>query len=237
MLGGLAKPQAAQVAVGLSLVVQARDGLLPDVAALGEAHRAFVEPRLLWNRVGVEVEAIARVSGLDAQALGGVLGRLLEGAGGANRARLLGRTDHVHAEVRPHVQAVLSLDERVLDGRRLDLERGVGGRTDEREEGALGGHVGVTHVAADPVHGYRADEGGENDGLGVDPDPVLAAEDAHVAAHLPLVGEQRRIAALARAQRLDVVGHLALEELGGFGARQAQLAAGGAIDESGALTK
>ena len=41
------EPQAAQVAVGLALVVQAGDRLLADVAALGEADRALVDPGLL----------------------------------------------------------------------------------------------------------------------------------------------------------------------------------------------
>ncbi len=49
-LGRLGQPQAAQMAVGLALVVQARHRLLADIAALGEAHRALVEARLLGNR-------------------------------------------------------------------------------------------------------------------------------------------------------------------------------------------
>ena len=40
----LGQAQPAQVAVGLALVVQARDRLLAHVAALGEAHRALVHP-------------------------------------------------------------------------------------------------------------------------------------------------------------------------------------------------
>src|SRR5215217_3668779 len=41
------EPQPAEVAVRLAAVVQPRDGLLPHVAALGEGHRALVEPGLL----------------------------------------------------------------------------------------------------------------------------------------------------------------------------------------------
>src|SRR5581483_10330243 len=44
---GRLEPQAAQMAVRLAPVVQARDGLLADVAALGEAHRTLIDPRLL----------------------------------------------------------------------------------------------------------------------------------------------------------------------------------------------
>ena len=44
---GPARREAAQVAVRLALVVEARDRLLADVAALGEADGALVDPRLL----------------------------------------------------------------------------------------------------------------------------------------------------------------------------------------------
>src|SRR6476646_6014642 len=45
--GGVrAQPQSAESAVGLAPVVQARDGLLADVAALGERHGALVESGL-----------------------------------------------------------------------------------------------------------------------------------------------------------------------------------------------
>ena len=54
--------QPAQVAVRLALVVQARDGLLADVAALREAHRALVEAGLLRDRRVVEVDAVARAA-------------------------------------------------------------------------------------------------------------------------------------------------------------------------------
>src|SRR6478672_13909224 len=47
--GGL-EAEPPQVAVGLALVVQPGDRLLADVAALGETHRALVDPGLLGNR-------------------------------------------------------------------------------------------------------------------------------------------------------------------------------------------
>ena len=54
--GERGEPQAAEVAIGLALVVQARDGLLADVAALGEADGALVEAGLLWDHAVIEVD-------------------------------------------------------------------------------------------------------------------------------------------------------------------------------------
>ena len=76
LLAGLAprpQPQPAQLAVGLAAVEQPRDGLLAHVAALGERHRALVEPRLLGDHGVVEVDPVAGPPALDAQALGGRL--------------------------------------------------------------------------------------------------------------------------------------------------------------------
>ena len=72
---GAREPQAAQVAVRLALVVQAGDRLLADVAALGEAHGALVDPRLLGDRRGRHLAPEARPAGLDAHDLGGRLAR------------------------------------------------------------------------------------------------------------------------------------------------------------------
>src|SRR5205085_1836082 len=55
--------QPAQVAVRLALVVQAGDRLLADVAALGEAHRALVDPGLLGDRRRGPLAAEARAAG------------------------------------------------------------------------------------------------------------------------------------------------------------------------------
>src|SRR5256885_2073194 len=65
------QPQSAQAAVGLAPVVQARDRLLADVAPLGEAHRALVEPGLLGDDALVELVSVARAAGLHAAHLGG----------------------------------------------------------------------------------------------------------------------------------------------------------------------
>ena len=62
-------------------------------------------------------------------------------------------------------------------------------------------------------------------------------QDAHVGADLALAVEQRRVATGAGLERLDVVGQLALEELGGLGAADGELRPGGAIDQPRALAE
>ena len=73
------------------------------------------------------------------------------------------------------------------------------------------------------------------DALGVEQQLVAGVEDPQVAQHLALGGEERRVAALARGQRLDVVGDLALEEALGLRAGQRELAALGAVEQSARL--
>ena len=73
--GRAAQPQPAQVAVRLAAEVQPRDGLLADVAALLERHRARVQAGLLRDHGVVEVDAVARPAGLDAAHLGVGLAR------------------------------------------------------------------------------------------------------------------------------------------------------------------
>ena len=73
--GGAARveAQAAQVPVRLALVVEARDGLLADVAALGEADGALVDPRLLAASSRCRISAPRRgPAGLDPEDLGGL---------------------------------------------------------------------------------------------------------------------------------------------------------------------
>ena len=54
---------------------------------------------------------------------------------------------------------------------------------------------------------------------------------------MALAVEQRRVAAVARLERLDVVGHLSLQVLGGVGALDQELAAAGAVDQAAALAQ
>src|SRR3954454_11884471 len=60
----LAQPQPEQAAVRLAPVVEPRDRLLPDVAALGERDGALVEARFLGDDRVVEVDAVARAAAL-----------------------------------------------------------------------------------------------------------------------------------------------------------------------------
>ena len=69
--------------------------------------------------------------------------------------------------------------------------------------------------------------------LGVEQEPVLSAQDAHVGADLSLGGQQRRVAALPGGERLDVVRDLALEEVRDVLAGQQELAARRVIDDDG----
>ena len=65
-LDGRAQAQAAQMPIGLALVVEACDRLLADIAALCEAHRALVQAPLLGDDGLVEVDPVARPAMLDA---------------------------------------------------------------------------------------------------------------------------------------------------------------------------
>jgi hypothetical protein len=83
-----------------------------------------------------------------------------------------------------------------------------------------------------------AGDGRERDRLGVDPEPVgLDSQQAQVPLHAALAIEQRRVLALAGRERLNVVGELALQVLGGLAAAQDQLRALGAIDQPRTLAQ
>ena len=100
-----AEPQAAQVAVRLAAVEEPRDGLLADVAALGEGDGALVEAGLLGDHAVVEVDAVAGAAVLDADDLRGGLADL-DGARGDQRAAhalgALGVAEDVDADVGGH---------------------------------------------------------------------------------------------------------------------------------------
>ena len=61
--------------------------------------------------------------------------------------------------------------------------------------------------------------------------PSVRPQDAHVGLHVALAVEQRRVAALARRERLDVVGELALQVLGRLRAADLKRAALGALEQ------
>src|SRR5206468_9329753 len=122
-------------AVRLALVEEARDRLLADVAALGEADRALVDPGLLRDHVVTELVAQARATRLDPEDLGGLLGRL-------RQFRAL--ADHVDAAVGGDVEAERTLAVGVLAGRRRVVERVARFRSEDRPEPAR--EIGRAHV-------------------------------------------------------------------------------------------
>ena len=63
------------------------------------------------------------------------------------------------------------------------------------------------------------------------------AQHPHVGLHVALAVEQRRVAALTRLKRLDVVGDLALQVLGCVGPGHEQHAAPAAIDQPALLAQ
>ena len=74
--------------------------------------------------------------------------------------------------------------------------------------------------------------------LGVEPELLRrSAQDPHVGEDPALRVQHRRVAALARLEREDVVRDLALEELGRVGPAHVDLAALGALEQAGALAQ
>ena len=204
--GGL-EPQAAQVAVGLALVVQAGDRLLADVAALGEADGALVDPRLLGDRRRRHLAAEARAPRLDPEDLGRLLGDL-DGARPASRPPQLARLRRRGRSGRHR-------------GRSRPRSTSTPWRSNSRWACSPGsGAAPATSAAAGPISegiARRSEASStstsrptlymrrwrttalEGVGLGVEPD-LLGAEtqDSHVGLHVPLAVEQGRVAALAR---------------------------------------
>ena len=127
----------------MPLPVQARDGLLADVAALGEAHRAVVEPGLLGDDRVVELDAVARAPASTRTTSAAASGR--HGARRASAARtrvgVRRRRRDVDAGVRARPAGRGAADlaaRRVLrDRQRLRRRRRSGVRADERQQAAL----------------------------------------------------------------------------------------------------
>ena len=107
----------------------------------------------------------------------------------------------------------------VLAGQR----RGAGslGRGGPDQRGDRPGARGLLDLdlAADAVHPQVSHDGLDRLGLGVQPDlPGAQPQDPHVGLHVALAVEQGRVTALVRSHGVEVVGELALKELGGVGA-------------------
>src|SRR6185437_13774921 len=189
------------------------------------AHRALVDAGLLRDRAGGHVEAVAGPARLDPQALSGLLGHGLDAERLADGVSVGGVADHIDAEVGGHVDAVLALHERVLLLGGGGVERLARIRSDEREDRALGAHVDALHVTAEAVRAHVLEQRGQSHLLAVDPHRVGQAQHAHVGQELGLVIEQRCVAASPRLERLDVIGHLPLQELQRLRAGELELAA------------
>ena len=111
-------------------------------------------------------------------------------------------------------------------------------RADQREDRPLGAEVGDLDLAPDRVHRQVAQDRLQRLGLGVEQDLLRRRpQHPHVRLHVALAVEQRRVLALAGRQRLDVVGQLPLQVLGGVGPADQQLAAVGAIEQPAFLTQ
>ena len=230
------------MAVRLAAPVQPRDGLLTDVAALREADRAVVEAGLLRDRRVVEVDPVAGAAGLDADDLGR---GLVDGdrAGGEQRVAhargVLGGADDVDPEVGRDEQdrraAELGAAVGVLGGGQVARTGDVAGvRADDRQQPLLERALVQLGVPADRAAAEMVEERLERRALGEQQELVAGVQDAQVAEHLALVRQQRRVAAGAGGERLDVVGDLAVEHLGGLPAGERELAELGAVEDAGA---
>jgi hypothetical protein len=120
-------------------------------------------------------------------------------------------------------------------GRSCEPDHLAGARADERQQGLLQRALVQLHLPADAPATDRVEERLQRQALGVQPQLGAGVDGTQVAEHLALVGQQRREAARARLERLDLVGHLAVEELLGLLAGERELAALGAVDEGDVL--
>ena len=236
------------MAVRLAPVVQPGDRLLADVAALGEADRALVDPGLLGDRRRRHLAAEARPARLDPDDLGG---RLVDRLGAARDERLergarprRAATQQVDAEVGGDGDAPRSPPTLGLRGGRARAPAG----PPSAISAAAGPITEITRALVGDVLDRRrrgrscTSSGGAGRRRRRSPrcrsrSRRAVRSDAHVALHVALAVEQRRVAALAGRERLDVVGELALQVLGRLGAGDRDQPPVGALERSGALAQ
>ena len=224
-------------------VVQPRDRFLPHIATLCKRHGALVERGLLGDHGVVEIDAVTRPPVLDPQAFDRLLGdhdraRLLE-----RRSQRLGGggfAQQIDADVGADRPRVNSPDRgssvRVLGRGQF----GDGGdrrrfRPDQRQQPSLQRPLVQLDRVADAEAADHVEQLLQRHALGVEQQLIVCIEDAQVAEHLALRGQERRVTAAPRRQRFDVVRHLALEEALRVRARQRELAARGAIEQAASL--
>ena len=112
-----------------------------------------------------------------------------------------------------------------------------GGRpgADQRDQASLHGALVELDGVADAEAPDHVEQPLEGDAFGVEQQLVAGVEDPQVAEHLPLGREERRVAAGAGGERLDVVADLALEERLRVRAGEGELAALGAVERAAGL--
>ena len=237
---GAGQAQAAQAAVGLAAVEEPGHGLLADVAALGERDRARVEVSLLGDDRVVEIDSVPGPAALDAQAFGGRLADRRDAHLGQRGGQVLGV-----GGVAEQVDAGVGADRAQRDVGHLGLavgvlglgqvghrghSRGVG--TDQGDQATLQRALVQLGVEAEAEAADHVEQALQRHALGVERELGARVQDAQIPEHLALGGQERRVAAAAGVQRLDVVGDLALQEALGLRAGEGELAALGAVEHA-----
>ncbi len=186
----------------------------------------------------VEVEAVARAPGLDAQDLRGGLGHDGDVEGAPHALGVLGGADDVDAQVGGDEQHVGAPELRRAVGE-LGADLAAHGarrlRADEGEQRLLERALVQLGLPAHRAAAQVVEQRLERHPLGVDPQLGAGVEHAQVGQHLALVGQQGGVAAGAGRERLDVVRDLAGEQLLGLRPGQRELAALGTVDEGDLL--
>ena len=171
-------------------------------------HRALVEAGLLRDDGVVEVEAVARAPGLDAQHLGGRLGHrarrrppqrsahAADSSAAQKTSTPRSVTTRTHRPRRPARRARSACSASGSSPRRRPARI----RPDQRQQAALQRALVQLDVEPELVAPDHVEELLQRDALAVEQQLVAEVEHAQVALHLALVVEERRVAARARAR-------------------------------------